>query len=216
MKQYAVIGLGNFGNNLAMSLSKKGHQVLVMDIDKDRVDAIQDSVTDAIVGDIRNKKMLAEFISASFDAVIVSIGQNLEGSILATHYLKEMKVKYIIVKAINEDHAELLKIMGADEIIFPEKDMAEWLSKRLTVPDLLEHIPLTSEFSIVELSAPEKFFGKSLNDLKLRTKYNVLVIAVKDVMRDSFILMPDANYKILPDNILVIMGRSNDIDALKL
>jgi trk system potassium uptake protein TrkA len=216
LKQFVVIGLGNFGFNVARSLSKRGHQVLAIDIDQVKIDEIKDYVSDAVIADAKNKKVLDEFVTASVDAVIISIGQNMEASILAAHYLKERKIRKIIVKAINENHAKILELMGADEVILPEKDIALALSQKLSSANLLEHIPLTSEFSIVEAAAPEDFVGKTLKQIKLRSRFNLLVIAVKDIMQDKFYLMPDAEFRLMPDCLLVIMGRREDIDNFKI
>ncbi len=215
MKQFVVIGLGNFGFNVAKALAKKNNQVLAIDIDNDRIDEIKDYVSDAIIADAKNIRVLNEFVTSSVDAVIISIGENMEASILATHYLKERKIKQIIVKAINENHAKILELMGADEVILPEKDIAFTLARRLSSDNLLEHIPLTSEFSIVEISAPEDFIGKTLKQLKLRSRFNLLVIAVKDVLQERFFLMPEAEFKLMPDCLLVIMGRQEDIEKFK-
>ncbi|MGA8264555.1 MAG: TrkA family potassium uptake protein [Ignavibacteriaceae bacterium] len=216
MKQFVVIGLGNFGFNVAKSLSSRGHQVLAIDIDKEKIDEIKDYVSEAIIADAKNAKVLNEFIHGTVDGVIVSIGQNMESSILTTHYLKERKIKQIIVKALNENHAKILSLMGADDMILPEKDMAISLAQRLSSNNMLEYLPLTSEFSIVEAAVPEKFFGKSMREIKLRTKYNLLVIAVKDIMQDKFYLMPNADYKLVPDSLMIIMGKRNDIEKFNI
>lgn len=216
MKQFVVIGLGNFGFNVAKSLASQGNQVLVIDKDEDRIDEIIDDVSDAIVVDVKNFKILNEFIPASIDAAIISIGENMEASIIATRYLKEKKIKRIVVKAINENHAKILELLGADDIILPEKDMALSLARKLSSDNLLEHIPLTSEFSIVEVAAPEDFVGKTLRQIMLRSKYNLLIIAVKDVLQDKFYLMPEADFKLIPDCLLVIMGRREDIEKFKI
>ena len=216
MKQFVVIGLGNFGFNVAKSLASRGNQVLAIDTKADRIEEIKDYVSEAIIADAKNTKVLNEFITAAIDAVIISIGQNMEASILTTHYLKEKKIKQIIVKAINENHAKILELMGADEIILPEKDIALSLAQKLSSVNLLEHIPLTSEFSIVEIAAPEDFIGKTLKQIRLRSKYNLLVIAVKDVLQDKFYLMPEAEFKLMPDCLLLIMGRREDIENFKI
>ncbi len=216
MKQFVVIGLGNFGFNVAQFLTSKGHQVLAIDCDQQKVDEISDFVTDAVVTDVKNFKVLKEFITPKIDAAIISTGQNLEASILVTHYLKDLKINHIIVKAVDENHAKILELMGADEIIRPERDMALFLAQRLTTPNLVEHIPLTAEYSIVEITAPEKYFGKSLRDIQLRAKFNLLVIAVRNILTDSLTLMPAADFIIKPDVILVIMGKMKDLDNFKL
>ena len=215
MKEYVVIGLGNFGYSIATKLASKGHQVLAIDSDSERVDDIKDKVTDAIAADVRNKRVLREYIGKNVDAVIVSVGESMEASILATHYLKELGIRHIIVKAISDDHAKLLKITGADEVIFPEKDMAAIIAQRLTTYNLLEHIPLTSDYSIVEIAVPDKFAGKTLKDIQLRVKYDVLVLAVKEILMDKIYLMPDGNFKITPDCLLVLMGKSSVLNNLQ-
>ena len=216
MKQFVVIGLGNFGLNIAKALAVRGNQVLAIDIEQNRVDEIKDDVAEAIIADAKNAKVLNEFITNAIDAVIICIGQNMEASILATHYLKQKNVKRIIVKAMNENHARILELMGADEVILPEKDMAISVAQKLSSANLLELIPLTSEFSIVEAAVPENFIGKSLKQLQLRSKYNLLVIAIKDVMQNKFYLMPDAGFNLIPDSLLVIMGRREDIEKFRL
>lgn len=216
MKQFAVLGLGNFGFNVAKSLAQRGHQVLAVDIDENKVDDIKDIVTEAITADVKNFKVLNEFISDSVDSVIVSIGQSMEASILVTHYLKEKKIKHLIVKANNENHAKILELMGADEVILPEKDIAVSLASRLSSPNLLEHIPLSSELSIIEAAVPEEFAGKTLNQIKLRSKYNLLVVAVKDIMSDKVFLMPEAEYKLPPDSLMIIMGRKEDLAKFRI
>lgn len=216
MKDYAVIGLGNFGFNIAKKLVEYGNNVLAIDIHEGKVQEIKNYVQDLVIGDVKNKKFLAEFIDKKIDGVIISIGVNMVDSILAVHHLKEIGVKNIIVKAINDVHAEVLNVMGATEIIFPEKDVADWLAHRLTVPNLIEHIPLTSEFSIVEVACPDKFAGKTLKDLQLRSKFGLLIIAIKDIMANQFLLMPDANQKLKPDSLLLVLGKKEDISKLKI
>ncbi|MFZ0453965.1 MAG: TrkA family potassium uptake protein [Ignavibacteriaceae bacterium] len=216
MKQFVVIGLGNFGLNVAKALASRGNQVLAIDIDQNRIDEVKDDVSEAIIADAKNTKVLNEFITSAVDAVIICIGQNMEASILTTHYLKQKNVKRIIVKAMNENHARILELMGADEVILPEKDIAISLAQKLSSANLLEHIPLTSEFSIVEAAVPENFAGKTLKQLQLRSKYNLLVIAVKDVMQDKFYLMPDAGFELIPDSLLIIMGRRMDVERFKI
>ena len=216
MKNYAIIGLGNFGFNIAKKLAEYGTKVLAIDINEERVNEIKNYVQDVVIGDAKNKKFLAEFIDKKFDGVIISIGVNMVDSILAVHHLKEIGVTSIAVKAINDVHAELLQVMGATEIISPEKDIADWLAHRITTPNLLEHIPLTSEFSIVEVACPDKFAGKSLKDLQLRSKFGLLIIAIKDVLGNQFLLMPDANQKLKPDTLLLVLGKKENISKLKI
>ncbi|MCK4904683.1 TrkA family potassium uptake protein [bacterium] len=215
MRQFVVIGLGNFGHNVAISLFEQRNQVLAIDANSKKIEQIKDKVTQAVVVNVKEKEALSEFISNDIDAAIVSLGDKIESSILTTLYLKELGVKKIIVKAINDDHGQILKLIGAMEIIYPEKEEAVRLAHRLTIPNLIEHIPLASEYSIVEIAVPDNFVGKSLKELQLRNKYNVEVIAVKDVLQDTLHLIPEADVKIKPDSVLMVIGKEVDINKFK-
>lgn len=216
MGQFVVIGLGNFGYNAAVSLTEKGHEVLAIDADPKRVEKIKDLVTETVIADAREKSVLIEFIPPNVDAVIVNLGDTIESSALAVLQLKEIGVNQIIVKAVEEIHGVILNKIGAQEIINPEKDSAQRLAERLTYPSLIENIPLLPGYNIVEIVVPDEFTGKTLKELQLRNKYNIEVIAVKDVMLNKFFMIPDANYKILPDNILVVLSKKEDINKLKI
>lgn len=216
MKQFIVIGLGNFGYNIAIALSELGHHVLVIDSNRKKIEQIKDQVTHAIIGDATDKELLAEFITDSIDAVIVSLGSNMEANILVTLYLKDLKVKKIIAKAVSDDHGKILTAIGAHQIVYPERDVAIRMAKELTNPNLIEHIPLAPEYSIVTIAAPQKFVGKTLKELQLRNKYGVEVIAVKDVLKDKFYMIPGADFRIDTDNALLIIGEKNNIDKMDL
>jgi len=215
MSQFVVIGLGSFGSAVALTLSKLHQDVLVIDQDEDKIEEIKDSVTQAISADVTNKKILEEFISKNIDAVVVNLGSNLEGSILTTVFLKDIGVKNILVKARNEDHGKVLKVVGASEIIFPEKDVGVRVAERLSIPNLIDHIPLAPEYSIVEISVPPLFVGKTLRDLRLRNKYGIEVIAVKDRNLNTFNLIPSADLTLKSTNSLIVIAKRIDIDRLK-
>ncbi|MGQ9611180.1 MAG: potassium channel family protein [bacterium] len=216
MKQYIVIGLGNFGYNIAIALSELGHHVLVIDSNRKKIEQIKDRVTHAVIGDATDKELLAEFITDSVDAVIVGLGSSMEANILTTLYLKDLKVKKIIAKAVSDDHGKILTAIGAHQIVYPERDVAVRMAKELTNPNLIEHIPLAPEYSIVTIAAPQKFVGKTLKELQLRTKYGVEVIAIKDVLADKFYMIPSADFRIGSDNALLIIGEKNNIDKMDL
>lgn len=215
MKNFVVIGLGNFGFHIAKNLAGKGKHVLAIDSDPTQIEKIKNIVSDSVIGDVKNKLFLIEFIDDTIDAAIISTGDKMFDSILAVHHLKVIGVKNIYVKAIDETHAQLLKYMGASEIIFPEKDIAEWWANRLAEPNLIEHLPLSEDYSIVEYACPDKFAGNTLKQLQLRSKYKILLIAIKDILNNDFILMPDADYVFKPDTILIFMGKTADINKMK-
>lgn len=216
MKQFAVIGLGTFGFNLAVTLTKHGHQVLAIDIDKEIVDDIKDFVTDAVVANVMDKDVFSEFINENFDAAILGLGEGyMEATIMAIVHLKQIGVKNIIVKSMNELRGEVYSSIGASEVIYPEKESASRLARRLTIPSLIEQIPLAPEYSIVEIALPDAFIGKTLHALKFREKYNVNVIAIKDVLKDTLELNPHPEQKLGADCALIVIGKHADLDNLK-
>jgi len=159
--------------------------------------------------------VLAELVRGSVDAVIVGLGDNMEGNILTTLHLRDMKVKRIIAKATSDEHGKILRAIGVTDVVFPEKDVAIRMAKELTDPNLIEHIPLAPEYSIATIASPDKFIGKTLKELQLRNKYNVEVIAIKDVLSDTFYLIPGADFKIPPDSALLIIGNRTSVDKLR-
>ncbi len=214
MKQFVVLGLGNFGFNLATALTEEGNQVLAIDIDEKKIEEIKDRVTHAVVADATDKRILSELVSAHVDGVIVGLNGNMRSSMLAILYLKEMGIERIIVKAISDDHAKILKALGVTEIIFPERDVALRLAGILSTPNLIELIPLTPDYSIVEIAAPDDFVGKTLAELELRKRYGITVIAVKDASMKTFHLAPEASAEIRHNDTLVIIGKKADLDKL--
>jgi trk system potassium uptake protein TrkA len=215
MKQFIVIGLGSFGYNLAESLAGLGHEVLAIDQEERKIESIKENVTHAVCADATDKKILEKFVNVDADAVIIGLNEGMESSTLVSLYMKDMGIKNVIVKALSDDHAKILKAIGATEIIYPEKDVAIRLAERLSTPNLIEHLPLTPEYSIVEITPPESFVGKTLRELELRKKYGFIVIAVKDMLTDTFYLIPGADFKIRENAALMIMGKKKDIERLE-
>jgi trk system potassium uptake protein TrkA len=148
------------------------------------------------------------------DVVIISFGEDLAASTLITLHLKEMKVKQIIVKAPNEDHKHVLEKVGATEVIIPEKEMADKIAKSLISPNVLDYIPLTEDYRIYEIAPPASFYGKTIGDLHLRTKYHIDVIAVKEVLSDHVKMVPRADFVVKDTDILVVIGKERDINKV--
>lgn len=214
MKQFVVIGLGRFGYHLATSLYKLGNQVLAIDNSKAKIENIKDSVTEAVIADAKDMKVLSEFIDKDIDTVIVATATDIEMSVLSVLYLKDLGVRFIIAKAKNDDHGKILKSLGVQEIIYPEKDSAARLAESLNMSNLIAHIPLAPEYSIVELAAPEKFFGKTLNELDLRKKFQVNVIGIKDVLLDGINVNPLPTDVIPVEAVLILVCRTSEIESL--
>jgi trk system potassium uptake protein TrkA len=148
------------------------------------------------------------------DGVVVSLGQ-IESSVLATLHLKELKIKRIISKALSEEHGKILEKVGATEVVFPEKDMASRVARTLTHENILEYVPLAEGYSIVEIAPPMSFMGKSLGELDLRREYAVQVIIVKELVPENIVPVPMADYVIKDSDVLVIMGRDEDLKKIQ-
>ncbi|MBN2033889.1 MAG: TrkA family potassium uptake protein [Deltaproteobacteria bacterium] len=215
MKRYAVIGLGNFGFYAAKSLYEDGNEVVAIDLDKTRAHAIDPYSTEAIVLDATDNAALKSLGLETMDGVIVSTGTKISTSILICLHLQEMGVKKILAKALDEDHGKILKRVGATEIIHPERDMAIRISRNLSRPNILDFIPLAEDYDLVQVGPPKEFIGKTLNELNLRAQYNVHVIAIKELVPDNFLLVPPADFLIKDSDILIMLGKSEDIKKIK-
>ena len=209
--KFAVIGLGSFGSNVAKTLCEKRNEVLAVDIDKGKIEEMKTFVSHAVSMDAADKENLEAVGIQDMDVVIVSLGPEMEASILTVLYLHEIGVGRIVAKALTEDHAKILDAVGATDVIFPEKDMAIKTALRLSNPNILEYLPLVSGINIQELAPPEKFIGKSLKELDLRSKYNVQVIAVKEIIPEKITFIPQQGYVIKDSDILVIMGEEKQL-----
>jgi trk system potassium uptake protein TrkA len=217
MKQFVVIGLGNFGTNVATRLAQIGHEVLAIDSSEARVDSIKNSVTQAVVGDARNKETLRDLIPNPVDACIVGLGDSVEASILCVLYLKEFGVKRTIAKASSDDHGRILESIGTSEVIYPERNAALRLAEKLSAPtSVLDFIELSPEYSIIDVATPDDFVGKNLKQLQLPKKHGILVIAVRNVMKNDIQLLPPADYQFEPDTIITVIGRYEDLNKLAL
>lgn len=212
MGRYCVIGLGNFGFHVARTLYAEGHEVVAIDQDREKVQRVQEYTTYAIQGDAASKEFLKGQGIHEMDAVVLSTGERSHLSTLITLYLKELGVSRILVKALDEDHGRILEKVGASDIIFPEKDMAVRTAKGLGTPNVLEFIPLAEDYSITEAAPPVHFIGKSLIDLDLRRKYSVTIIGIKDVLTDTFIAVPPPTHVIKDSDLLIFIGKSEDVE----
>lgn len=215
MKQVCVIGLGQFGTHMARTLVDLGCEVLTIDLRQDRVDALRDDVHRAIVGDARSPDLLASVLTQSVSEAIVAVGEkNLEPSILCTLNLARLEVPVIRATAINDDHAAILKAVGATSIIRPEAETAERTARHVANPNLRDLFSLSEHFRIMEVSAPAPMHGKSLAALSIRNKYDVLVLAIRSGDDEELKFLPSPDAVIAPDQVLLVLGRELDIVRL--
>ncbi len=212
--KFAVIGLGSFGSNVAKTLYERGNEVLAVDRDSNRIEEEKNFVTHAVSMNAAVKDNLQAIGITDMDVVIVSLGPEMEASILTVLYLNELGVKHIVAKALTEDHAKVLEAVGATEVIYPEKDMAIKTALKLSNPNILEFLPLVSGLSIQEIAPPEKFIGKTMKDLNIRNKYGVQVIAIKELIPEKTTFIPDADFVIKDSDILIVMGEEKKLAKL--
>ncbi|MDY7032481.1 MAG: TrkA family potassium uptake protein [Thermodesulfobacteriota bacterium] len=215
MKQFAVIGIGNFGYYLATRLYEKGYDVLAMDRDPARIQEIKDAVSQAVVADTTNRKTLEALEIKEMDAAVVCIGSVLSDSILTTLNLKDIGVKKIYAKAVSEPHGRILLKIGASEIFFPEKDIAVSLAEKLHNPNMLDYLPFLEGYSIIELVPPKEFAGKKLSELDLINRYGVQVIAIKELVPEHMNLVPKGQSVIKDSDILILLGSNIGLDKLR-
>jgi trk system potassium uptake protein TrkA len=215
MKRVVVIGLGIFGFNIAKDLYENGIEVIAIDKNKDIIQKIKDFSTKAILADGTDKEVIESIGIQGDDIVIISFGEDLAASTLTTLHLKEMKVKTIIVKAPNEDHKRVLERVGATQVIIPEREMADKVAKSLISPNVLDYIPLSEDYTISEVVPPTSFMGKTIGELRLRTKYHVEVIAVREMLPDRVTMVPKADFVIKDSDVLVVIGKTADVQKIK-
>lgn len=213
-KQFAIIGIGRFGSSVALSLTQLGYDVLAVDADEGKIQAISQCVTHAVQADPTEEEALRAIGIRNFDVVVVAIGQDIQASILTTLILKELGVKMLIVKAQNELHGKVLRKIGADKVIFPERDMGQRLAHALISPNILDFIELSDNYSIVEIRATPLLIGKSLNQLDIRTGYGCNVMAIKS-NDGTMNITPSADDLIQPTDILIVVGHNDDLNRLE-
>ncbi len=204
IQQYAVIGLGRFGTSVARRLHEAGKEVLGIDMDEAKVEDAEFFITHGIVADTTEEKALKSIGIGNFDCVIVAIGNDMQSSILTVSLLKELGIKKVIAKALGKRHGQVLEKVGADWIIYPERDMGERVANQLLSPNMLNYIELSKEFSIEEIMIPSRMAGKNLRDLDLRAKYGVSVIAI--VRNSEIIFSPPSEQIIEKEDVLVVIG----------
>ncbi|NIR52948.1 TrkA family potassium uptake protein [candidate division KSB1 bacterium] len=214
MKNFVIIGLSTFGYYMAQFLSERNFDVIAIDSDEGRVEAVKPYVTKGIIADARDMETLKKLGVTETDAVIVSLGESIDASLLVVLHLKELGIEEIFVKVLTEDHAKIVNIIGASEIVFPERDSAFKLAQRIDNPNILEYVPLTEGYSVIDLAPPESFTGKTLRELDLRNEYEVQVIIIKEMVPER-VIIPTANHVVKDSDLLVVMGKNEDLERLK-
>lgn len=210
MKTVLIIGLGRFGSTMAMKLHELGHEVMAIDTSEDRINAVLPYVTSAQIGDCTNEQYMHSLGIRNFDICIVAIGDNFQSSLEITSLLKDLGGKFVLSRASRDIHAKFLLKNGADQVVYPEKEMAIRSAVRYSSDNIFDYIELTQDHSIYETPVPEGWIGKSIVQMNVRNKYNLTILAVK--YNDTLHPLPGADYVFKEDDILVILGANRDIN----
>lgn len=215
-RQYAVIGLGRFGYSVARTLAECDCEVIAIDVSEEKINAVAEFVTYAVQLDAMDEKSLRSVSVQNVDVAVVSIGENIEASILVVMILKELGVKNIVAKAVTPLHGKVLEKIGVNRIVFPERDMAVRVAHSLIRPNILEQLELSQEYSIIELPAPNAFVGKTIKENHIRSKYGVNLIAIRRRVdeKDVWNVNPMATDIINEGDILVVVGLNDNLGRL--
>jgi trk system potassium uptake protein TrkA len=211
-KTFGVIGLGRFGYHVARTLAQGGAEVIACDVDEEKVREVSEYVSLAYVLDATDAKALKESGIANVDTAVVSIGENIEASILIVVQLKELGVKEIVAKAVNPLHGKVLEKLGVDRVVYPEKEMAIRVAHSLLAGEFIEEIPIGEKHSIFELKAFDFMLGKTLRELDVRRRFGVSVLAIK--RGENLIVNPVGDEKVLPGDILVVLGTTEQLSSM--
>ncbi len=213
MKQFVVMGSGRFGSTLAKNLCKLGNEVLVIDIDEHRVRLISDEVTQAVVADVTDVEVFSALGLAHFDVAVISMGRDLESSILATLHCKESGIPQIIVKASNHTHEKVLSKIGADKVILPEQEMGKRMAYNLSTSNVLEYFELSRDISIAEVDVPESWYDQTILQVDTRGRFGLNIIGIKknNAMNGN----PRPNDVLKKGDVLVVVGTPQNINNLE-
>ena len=209
MKSVLIIGLGRFGKHIAEKLSELNHEVMAVDRDEQRVNDILPVVTDAQIGDAANKNFLKSLGVDNYDVCFVTIGDDFQSSLVVTSYLKELGARKVIARASMEVQRQFLLRNGADDVVYPEKQLAVWAAIRHTTDHVLDYISLDDEYAIYELTVPEEWDGKTVGGLDIRKRYNLNLLAVREAGHSSAAVTSET--RLSQSQSILVLGKWKDI-----
>ncbi|MBP7784614.1 MAG: TrkA family potassium uptake protein [Firmicutes bacterium] len=212
-QQFAVIGLGRFGMSVARTLSELGQEVFAIDVDEDKVQRIAPVVTHAVVADVADIEAMRSIGIRNVDVAVITVGSEVKASMVGTMVLRELGVRTIVAKANDDLHGKVLEKLGADRVVYPERDGGSRLARVLTSTNLIEQIDLDPDYSIVEMTAPSSLAGKSLAELAVRARFGVYVMAIRS--GDVMTVAPGADDVIREDDVLVVIGRNDRLQRFR-
>lgn len=212
MKSILIIGMGRFGRHLCMNLSKRGNQIMIVDVKEENLEGMLPYVVSAKIGDCTNEEVLKSLGISNFDVCFVCIGTNFQSSLEITSLIKEMGARHVVSKATRDIHAKFLLRNGADEVIYPDREVAERLAVRFSANHVFDYIELADGYAIYEILPLDEWLNKTLIELDMRNRYHINVIGMKE--NGKVALMPAATHRIQPNEHLIIVGRQDDVGIL--
>ena len=212
-RQFVVIGCGRFGTSVALKLNELGSEVMVVDNNEEIIQDISEYVTHAVQADATDENTIRSLGIRNFDVAVVTIGSDIQSSILITLMCKELGVKYVVAKAQNELHAKVLYKIGADRVVFPEREMGIRIAKNLVYDNILDYVELDPRYGIAEIFAPEEWIGKTIKELDIRNKYHLNILGIKHGSDLDVQFNPDD--EITEGTVLVVIGGNTDINKLE-
>lgn len=210
-KRFVVIGLGSFGSALAKKLKSNGIRVTGIDGDSETVEDMQDHLFEAVIGDATDRDALQTLSLDTADGVVISLGEDITRSLLATLHAKELGARHIVVKGVTPEHGKLLKTLGVERVVFPELEIAQQLADRLTWPSVIDFLPIDTDYSFIEIAMPQSILGKRLMDTDLKRKYGLWVIGVKDALTGKLTMFPDGDFRFSDDQMMLLVGKDKDL-----
>jgi trk system potassium uptake protein TrkA len=214
-KHFVLIGLGSFGRALAIKLKANGCRVSGIDSSSEHVEDLKDILYEAVIGDATLRESLEPLLLDRATGVFVSMGEDIARSILATLHARELGAKHIMAKGVTKEHGKILKALGVERVVFPEIEIANQIADRLTWPNIIDFLPIDSEYSFVEIAVPAVLTGKTLAEADLRKRFGVWVVGVKDALSGKLTMFPEANFKFNDDQFLLVVGKENEIAKLR-
>ncbi len=212
MKSFLIIGMGRFGHHLCKNLIELGNEVMIVDTTQEVMEDVIPLVTSAKIGDCTNPDVLKSLGVGNYDVCFVCIGTNFQSSLEVTSQLKEMGAKYVVSKATRDIHAKFLLRNGADEVVYPDRDVAEKTAVRFNANHVFDYIELTPEYSIFEIPTIPEWHGKSIMEVNFRVKYKVSIVGIKNGEQTN--LLPGADHVFTPQEHLMVIGNNKDVEKL--
>ena len=214
-KRFVMLGMGTFGTALARKLAANGCQVIGVDSRRERLEAVKHEIHECVIGDCTDRELLENLPLRDASAVFISLGETISLSLLATLHVKELGARQVIVKGVTQEHGKILEHLGVDRVVFPEEEVARQLADKMTWPNVLDFLPIDPDYSVAEVAMPGSLSGKTLAEANLRTAIGVHVMGIKDVLTGKFEMFPDGRRKLLDDQVLLVVGRAEELQALR-